>query len=83
MLFYSCSSLQLTTTLLVSIPKWPSLSITVSSNRYELELTFPAIIGAINVAMEVFSPFSKIVGHHFGSELPVPFRTTISPPLTD
>jgi hypothetical protein len=48
--------------LLVSLPKRPSLSITVSSNKYELELTFPAIIGAVNVAMEVFCPFSEIVG---------------------
>src|ERR671915_208468 len=48
--------------LLLAVGVLGVLAITASSNRYELELTSPAIIGAVNVAMEVFCPFSKIVG---------------------
>lgn len=40
--------------------QYPSLSVTVSSNKYEFALTLPTIIGAVNVAMGVFCPLSKI-----------------------
>ena len=45
-----------------SIVTYQSIIISnVSSNKYELALTSPATIGAVNVAMYVFRPFTLII----------------------
>jgi hypothetical protein len=46
----------------VLVPFNPLLSVTVNSNKYELAFTFPATVGAVNVAMDVFCPFSETGG---------------------
>lgn len=51
-----------TTTLELSVPFIPSLSVTVNSNKYEFASTFPTTIGALNVAIDVFHPFKEIGG---------------------
>lgn len=51
-----------TTTLEVLVAFNPSLSVTVSSNKYELALTSPTTFGAVNVATDVSLPSSKTDG---------------------
>jgi hypothetical protein len=51
-----------TTTLEVLVAFNPSLSVTVSSNKYELALTSPTTFGAVNVATDVSLRSSKTDG---------------------
>ena len=60
-----------TTTLEVLLLINPSLSVTVNSNRYELESTLPTTFGAANVAMDVFCPSNTITGE-WSSESSIP-----------
>ena len=56
----------------------PSLSVTVSSNKYELALTSPTTFGAVNVATDVSLPSSKTDGAS-SSESSIPHaKDTIS-----